>query len=361
MGRIRAWSSSGRWPARRCTNWSIDAAQELLGRHDPQPRFPLLLKFLDAAETLSVQVHPDNAMAARMVKPDWGKTEAWVVVEALPGSLIYAGLKPGVDRQTLCAAIAEGQCQDCVHSFPATAGDCIFLPTGTVHALGAGLLVAEIQQSSDATFRLFDWDRVGPDGKSRPLHLARALEAIDFRRGPLAPVHPRPTARPELVRLVECDKFSLDRWEIDSPADIGGDGRFHIVAVLSGAALIENDPAGSPLPHGGTALLPAAAGSVKIAPSSRPSCWTPMCRRMRETRQKARRSNQCVVRFTHPPYNLGPVRNSALSETIVPSKGTVPFLLTQNRDSPQSRQAAQTAQDAGVSPIRLSPNPWPCV
>ena len=139
--------------------------------------------------------------------PDWGKTEAWVVVEAPPGSLIYAGLNPGVDRQALAAAVGDRRCQDCLHSFAARAGDCVFLPTGTVHALGAGLLVAEIQQSSDATFRLFDWNRVGPDGQPRPLHVEQALEAVDYLRGPLSPIRPKPTDRPEAVRLVECDKF----------------------------------------------------------------------------------------------------------------------------------------------------------
>jgi mannose-6-phosphate isomerase len=239
---------------------------ELLGRHDPQPRFPLLLKFLDAAKTLSVQVHPDEAAAARLASPDGGKTEACVVVESLPGSLIYAGLKPGVDRRALAAAIGQRRCQDCLHSFAAAAGDCVFLPAGTVHALGAGLLVVEIQQSSDATFRLFDWNHLGPDEQPRPLHVEQALEVIDFLRGPVSPVCPKPTARPEVARLVECDKFSWDRWEINSPVDLGGDERFHIIAVLAGGVRIENDPAGRPVPRGGTALLPAAAGRLRFEP-----------------------------------------------------------------------------------------------
>jgi mannose-6-phosphate isomerase len=245
----------------------VRLGSELLGRDDPQPRFPLLMKFLDAAEILSVQVHPDDATAARLATPDWGKTEAWVVIEALPGSLIYAGLNAGVDRHTLAAAVRDRRCQDCLHSFAARAGDCIFLPTGTVHALGAGLLVAEIQQSSDATFRLYDWNRVGPDGQPRPLHVEQALEVIDYDRGPLSPVRPKPTDRPEAVRLVECDKFVLDRWEIDSPVRLGGDARFHILAVLAGTLLIENDPAGCPLSRGGTALLPAAADPLRLAPA----------------------------------------------------------------------------------------------
>ncbi|MFM8890072.1 MAG: type I phosphomannose isomerase catalytic subunit, partial [Planctomycetia bacterium] len=144
---------------------------ELLGRHAPLSRFPLLFKFLDACRDLSVQVHPDDARAARLSPPDLGKTEAWYVIDAAPGSRIYAGLRPGTDRDALAAALRAGRCEEVLHSFEPRAGDCVFIPAGTVHAIGAGLVVAEIQESSDVTYRLFDWNRTGPDGRPRPLHL----------------------------------------------------------------------------------------------------------------------------------------------------------------------------------------------
>ena len=211
-------------------------------------------------------MHPNDAIAARLNPPDLGKTEAWVVLEVEPGGLIYAGLKPGVDRETLVASIGQGRCQDCLHSFRPSPGDCIFLPAGTVHAFGGGVLVAEIQQSSDATLRLFDWNRVGPDGKPRPLHVEQALEAIDFARGPVAPQQARPTERPQVSRLVECPQFVLDRWEFDAPLPAGGDRRCHVIAVLEGAVRIEGDPAGAWLPRGGSALLPAGAGRTLLRP-----------------------------------------------------------------------------------------------
>jgi mannose-6-phosphate isomerase len=259
---------------------------ELLGRHDARPQFPLLLKFLDAAQTLSVQVHPNDAQAARLNPPDAGKTEAWLVIEAAPGSLIYAGLKPGVDRDRLQAAIRQGTgtvpvfapaktglspspLDECLNAFPASPGDCVFLSAGTVHAMGAGILAAEVQQSSDTTFRLFDWNRLGPDGQPRALHVAQALDVIDFSRGPVAPQRPRPTARPQVSRLVECDKFIWDRFEFDSPLTTGGDDRCHILTVLQGAVRIEGDPAESALPRGGTALLPASLGEVQLVPQGR--------------------------------------------------------------------------------------------
>ena len=158
-----------------------------------QPRFPLLFKFLDAHRTLSVQVHPNDAAAGKLDPPDLGKTEAWVVLAAEPGSKIYAGLKRGFDRALLerdCAA--ELRTCACIASSPRSAIAFSFR-AGTVHALGAGLLVAEIQQASDTTFRLFDWNRVGADGQPRPLHVAAALDAIDYDLGP---VDARPPTRP---------------------------------------------------------------------------------------------------------------------------------------------------------------------
>jgi mannose-6-phosphate isomerase len=242
---------------------------ELLGRHHPRPHFPLLVKFLDAAQPLSVQVHPNDEQAARLTPPDLGKSEAWYILSADPGSMIYAGLRPGVDHRQLADAIRQGTCEKLLHHFQPKAGDCLFIPAGTVHALGAGILVAEVQQSSDTTFRLYDWNRVGPDGKSRPLHIEQGLAVVDFQRGPVDPVQPRPTNRPGVSRLVACEKFIIDRWDFDQPQAIDGDDRFHIVCVLQGAIRIEGDRQLAPLPMGATALLPASLGSVRLVPQQR--------------------------------------------------------------------------------------------
>ncbi|NLF72636.1 MAG: class I mannose-6-phosphate isomerase [Candidatus Anammoximicrobium sp.] len=240
--------------------------KDLFGQHNPPRQFPLLFKFLDAQRPLSVQVHPDDERASRLDPPDLGKTEAWVVVQADPGSLIYAGLREHVDRPWLEAAMASGMTESCLHRFSVRAGDCVFIPAGTVHALGAGLVVAEIQQASDTTFRLFDWNRVGADGKPRPLHLQAGLDAIDFSRGPVAVQRPQAAETPETERLVACDKFVLDRRQIQRSTEVGGDQRFHILSVLAGQAQLEGDPSGRSLEQGQTALIPASVGKVHLSP-----------------------------------------------------------------------------------------------
>jgi mannose-6-phosphate isomerase len=243
--------------------------EELLGRHHPQNGFPLLFKFLDAHSDLSVQVHPDDDMAARLDPPDRGKTEAWVVLHANPGSKIYAGLNQGVDRPTLERCIVEGQAAKCLYQLEPRAGDCLFIPAGTVHALGAGLVVAEIQQASNTTFRLFDWNRVGPDGQPRPLHVAEGLAAIDFARGPVSLCAPTPHGELPAERLVACDKFLMDRWRFQGTAQIGGDGGCHLVVVLEGRVTLDGDPHSESLVRGQTALLPASIGMVSVeAPES---------------------------------------------------------------------------------------------
>jgi mannose-6-phosphate isomerase len=239
--------------------------RELLGPHAPAGPFPLLLKFLDCQRTLSVQVHPDDEQAARLVPPDLGKTEAWVVLAAEPESRIYAGLRAGVDRATFAAALAEGRSEACLHEFHPRVGDCVFIPAGTVHALGAGLLIAEIQQASDTTYRLFDFNRVDASGKPRPLHIAEGLAVTDFTRGPVAPQRPERVA-PDRERLVACDKFVLDRVTLDAPGVIGGDERFHLLAVVEGELAVAGDPVAAPLAGGDSALLPAAAGAANVAP-----------------------------------------------------------------------------------------------
>lgn len=237
---------------------------ELFGRHHPQASFPLLFKFLDCQRDLSVQVHPDDRRAALLDPPDRGKTEAWVILAAEPGSRIYAGLKRGFDRHALTREVARGTTELCLHQFEPHLGDCIYIPAGTVHALGAGLLVAEIQQASNTTYRLFDWNRVDKFGQARPLHLEPALEAIDYDRGPVNPRPAVPGRHAGSELLVDCDKFVLERWTIEGSQPLVSDDRFHLLAVLAGDVTLDDQHVTAPLRAGATVLVPACCAKITL-------------------------------------------------------------------------------------------------
>ena len=247
-------------------NLVAERGTELLGVDYPQTDFPLLWKFLDANRVLSVQVHPNDEQASLLTPPDRGKTEAWIVLAADQGSVLYAGLSAGTDREKLARAIENGVSENCLHRLEPVAGDCIYIPAGTVHALGDGLLIAEIQQASDTTYRLFDWNRFGPDGKPRQLHIEQGLDTIDFSRGPIEIQQPQATSRKEIERLVAGEHFTIDRWQFNQPLPTGGDKKCHLLSTLKGAVEIPGDPRGKPLLPGEVILLPACLDAVTVVP-----------------------------------------------------------------------------------------------
>ena len=245
-----------------------DRPRELLGEAPTaRGRFPLLVKFLDANEPLSVQVHPNDELGWKLAH-DNGKTETWVIVHAEPGSLIYAGLNAGVPRDQFAKALKGEAVEPLLHRFEARKGDCVMIPSGTIHAIGAGVLLAEIQQMSDATFRVYDWDRVGPDGTPRQLHIDEALAATDFARGPVNPLETRPesTAFGTVEPLSHCAFFALERWTLTGPAALGRADRFTIAMVFDGAVDIHHRGARTPVEFAQTVLLPASIGACEVVP-----------------------------------------------------------------------------------------------
>jgi mannose-6-phosphate isomerase len=208
--------SAGPWAGRTLQELVREEGPALLGEQAGLRQFPLLVKFLDANDRLSVQVHPNDQQAAAAIPGERGKTEAWVILEAEPEACVFAGLRPGVDHATLARAIAEGTVEACLHRLQVRPGDCVFIPAGTVHALGEGVLLAEVQQSSDITYRLHDWNRLGPDGRPRPLHIEASLGCTDFTRGPVGPQVPQPLPAWGPIareRLVAAEYFVLDRLQ----------------------------------------------------------------------------------------------------------------------------------------------------
>ncbi len=239
-------------------------------------RFPWLIKLLDASDWLSVQVHPNDTNVVQWWPGEGGKTEAWFVLAAAPGSRVYAGLLPGVDEKQLRRALHEGTVGDCLHQFSPRPGDCVFLPAGTVHAVGGGVLMAEVQQTSDATFRLFDWNRRDAQGRSRQLHIEEALACIDWNTGPISPIRARgypgadesPSRSSETFRqhLVGCDYFSLDYLRSDRPFSCGGGGVLHALTALHGRGRLTHGSESHPMSAGDTWLIPAALDSVSCQP-----------------------------------------------------------------------------------------------
>jgi mannose-6-phosphate isomerase len=239
----------------------------LLGRAAGQQQFPLLVKYLDACDVLSLQVHPDDQRVREFDPDENGKTEAWVILDAAVDSRLYVGFREGVSAADVRSALAAARIEDLLHTINVRAGDCVFVPAGTVHAVGAGILLAEVQQSSDVTFRLFDWGRVSPNGTPRELHIEQALRCIDFSRGPVDPVVPRPLpADHSLEEIVHGEHFVMHRHRAKSPFAIPADDTCHVLMVLGGGAALGAGELQLDLPLGQTVLLPAHRDPVTISP-----------------------------------------------------------------------------------------------
>jgi mannose-6-phosphate isomerase len=229
--------------------------------------FPLLVKFLDAQQDLSVQVHPDADFCANNPGAHL-KSEAWVVLHAEPGAKIYKGVKKGVTREVFQKALEHGEIEGLLNAIKVRAGDCHYLQSGTVHALGAGILAAEVQTPSDTTFRVFDWNRLGPDGKSRTLHVKEALACIDFNAPEEATDEKAATADAftTTTHLVTCDYFSLERVRMTREGTKALGANEPIVwIVLDGQGVInvEGHPP-TAFARGDSLLLPAGMKNAKV-------------------------------------------------------------------------------------------------
>ena len=239
----------------------------LAGRFD---RFPLLLKFLDARDTLSVQVHPSDRQTRYLPTGERGKTEAWVVLETARECRIYAGLGSDTTADTLKASVINGTVSHQLACFTPKPGDAVLLPAGTVHTLG-GLVVFEVQQNSDVTFRLYDWDHVDPrTGRRRPLHVAQALACIDFARGAVGPSVPvvETTAPVHRERLFACEHFTVWRLAGRAPFTVGATATPRILVCLAGSAVLTHGRATYPVAKGDVILLPASVGACSCKPGA---------------------------------------------------------------------------------------------
>ena len=232
----------------------VNFREELFGEIPDAPRFPLLIKLLDAHERLSLQVHPPQEIAESLGGE--AKNEFWYVVAAEPNAEIFVGLRKSMTRDQFEDALHSGTVADCVHPIQMKSGAAMFLPSGRFHAIGAGNLLVEVQQNSDTTYRVFDWNRVGDQGKPRQLHVNQALQCIDFND--VAPKLIEP--RGEL--LTRHQFFEVQKWNLESARDIAPLGEFAIVLCLTGAL----QSAGVDLTPGDFFLVPASLQDRSIHP-----------------------------------------------------------------------------------------------
>ena len=229
--------------------------------------FPLLIKNLDCNDTLSVQVHPNDELAAER-HDSFGKTEMWYIADADEGAVIYLGFKnKNITREEYIKAVAEGTVADILQAVPVKKGDVYFIPAGTVHALAKGLNVIEIQQTSDITYRIFDWNRVDSEGKSRELHTALAVDAIDFESGVEECRRPYEPKANEEVNIVDCDFFKTDMLVVDGVAELDYAGRdtFTIYMCLEGRVELDMEGEKESLSAGEVLLIPASANEVVLS------------------------------------------------------------------------------------------------
>jgi mannose-6-phosphate isomerase len=244
--------------------------------------FPLLVKFIDAREILSVQVHPDQAYAEKYDESgESGKNEAWYIVEAEPGAGLVAGVKGGTTPDEFQRLLEGGHIERCLNQVEVGSGDLVYVAAGTVHAIGAGILICEIQQTSDATYRVWDWGRVDHDGRPRPLHLEHALNVIDFKRGPVGKVPAEVVSTGEVGRRVlqKCEFFVIEEYESAIGFELAPcEDSFHIVVFTGGRGSIVCEGERYPCRTGDTVLFPASLGPARVEPVERTTLlrtWIP--------------------------------------------------------------------------------------
>lgn len=229
--------------------------------------FPLLAKFIDAADNLSVQVHPDDEYAHRVEAATGfhGKTEAWYILRATPGAEVIHGLVQPTDRATFAGAVREGTLLDLLRRVPVAAGATIFVPAGTVHAINAGIMLFEIQQKSDLTYRVYDYDRRDDQGRPRELHLERALDVIEYGAPP-PDVTPQPLGEGRTL-LVACAYFTMERWELAAATQAATEPTsFEILTVIEGQADLAWADGTRRLRLGESIVLPASLGAYRVQP-----------------------------------------------------------------------------------------------
>ena len=247
--------------------------EDIMGKYIPQKyieKFPLLIKLIDANDKLSVQVHPDDEYAKLIGSSDFGKNEMWHILEAKPGAKLIYGVKEDVDRDKFIKSVKEGTVEDCLNFIEVSPGDTIYIPAGVVHAIGEGILLAEVQQNSNLTFRIYDYNRVDKNGKTRELHIDKAIEVIDFEKSKKAD-----KIKEECIlindgvkrsELINNEYFVIEKYYVEGKVFDRADGsKFIVYVVLDGECQINYKSGSEKIKKGASVFIPAAMGDFEMS------------------------------------------------------------------------------------------------
>lgn len=263
--------SNGPFAGRTLAEVASEREAELVGTRSFArygAEFPLLAKFIDADDNLSIQVHPNDEYAHTVEAASGfhGKTEAWYILRAEPSVDVIHGVRHATSREQFASAVADGSLLDLLRRVPIATGDTVFVPAGTVHAINAGTLLFEIQQKSDLTYRVYDYDRRDANDKPRELHLDRALDVIDYHESAMAKTVPQPLADGREL-LVSCPYFAMERWTCASAVqETTSAETFEIVTVVDGSLELSWRDGVLRLKRGQSLVLPASLGAYTLTP-----------------------------------------------------------------------------------------------
>ena len=263
--------ANGEYAGRTITDLIKEFKDKLIGKSNYEKtgeQFPLLIKFIDAKQDLSIQVHPNDELAARRHNGSKGKTEMWYVVETDPGAHLMAGLKKSITPEEYVERVNNNTITDVLEDFSLQKGDVFFLPAGRIHSIGSGSFIAEIQQTSDITYRIYDFGRLGLDGKPRELHTELAKDAIDYKVYPDYKTSYQKDKNKENV-LVDCKYFTTSLYDLDKEYDLdlkALDSFLIIICIEGGAVITDNEGHSESVRKGETVLIPASTEDVKVVP-----------------------------------------------------------------------------------------------
>lgn len=244
------------------------ANPQVLGEHcQAFGSFPVLIKFIDALQPLSIQVHPSDGYALE-VEHEYGKTEMWYVMDCEPGAFLYFGVNRQLDREELRRRIADNTVEEVLNRVEVHPGDVFFIESGTIHAIGAGILICEIQQNSNCTYRVYDYGRVGADGQPRELHVEKALAVSRLTPSDTADRQGAPRAVPggEITRLASCKYFTTDRVKAESTLTLeAGPESFLSLIVMEGSGRVKGPENTVDFQPGDSLFVPAASGRIEVS------------------------------------------------------------------------------------------------